>query len=138
MVPDADPDGDGFSNLAEYQGGTDPQDPLSYPGSGARYTVHLASTNGQELLPRATAEQSNYTGAASCWMIARYLNGESFGQSQTEIYNANTFDAAHNSEITPQSCASWMWQNIVPGYFFSARSRTNLLEALRESVYWMD
>ncbi len=138
MDPDEDPDGDGFSNLAEYQGGTDPQDPLSYPGSGARYTVHLASTNGQDLFPRATAERSNYTGAASCWMIARYLNGESFGQSQTEIYNANTFDAAHNSEITPQSCASWMWQNIVPGYFFSARSRTNLLEALRESVYWMD
>ena len=31
--PDQDPDGDGFTNLDEYEGGTDPQDPMSHPFS---------------------------------------------------------------------------------------------------------
>ncbi|MFH0954221.1 MAG: glucan biosynthesis protein [Verrucomicrobiota bacterium] len=138
MRPEDDPDQDGYSNLAEYQAGTDPNDAGSFPGSGSRYTVHLAYTNGIDSFPRATAEQSNFTGAASCWMIARHLNGDSFNQAQQTIYDANTHDPSHDAEITPQSCASWMHDNVVPGYFFAARSRTNLAGALRESVYWMD
>jgi hypothetical protein len=102
------------------------------------YTVHLAYTNGIDSFPRAVAEQSNYTGAASCWMIAQYLHSGGFTQSQTQIYNANTHDPAHNNEITPASCASWMGANVPAGYNFVSRYHTNMVLALRESVYWMD
>ncbi|NCC52314.1 MAG: hypothetical protein EOM20_14005 [Spartobacteria bacterium] len=138
MSPTGDPDEDGYDNLSEYEAGSDPNDPDSYPGHISEYTLHLAYTNGLDLFPQAIAEQSNYTGAASCWMIARYLNGESFDSSQYEIYTNNTADPAHNDEITPQSCAAWMNAHVGAGYYFSARYRTNLVDALKESVYWID
>jgi len=138
MLPDEDDDNDGYTNLEEYEAGSDPTDPDSYPGHISEYTLHLAYENGVDLFPQASAEQSNYTGAASCWMIASYLNGESFTQSQDQIFAANTADPVHNNEITPQSCANWMHQNTDSGYYFSARYRTNLNEALKETVYWMD
>jgi hypothetical protein len=138
MEPGADPDGDGYDNLSEYLAGSDPTDPDSYPGHISEYTLHLAYTNGLDQFPQAVAEQSNYTGVASCWMIASYLNGVTFTQDQDTIFADNTSDPAHNNEITPQSCASWMYQHTGPGYYFSARYRTNVAEALKETVYWMD
>ncbi|OQW96594.1 MAG: hypothetical protein BWK77_04210, partial [Verrucomicrobia bacterium A1] len=138
MDPYEDVDGDGYSNLEEFLAGSDPNDIASYPGHLTSYVVHLAYTNGTDQFPQAVAERSNYTGAACAWMIMRYLNGESFTQSQTRIYDSNSNAPAHNSEIMPESCARWMWTNVVPGYYFSARSRTNLADALKESVYWMD
>ncbi|MBN1269937.1 MAG: DUF5060 domain-containing protein, partial [Kiritimatiellae bacterium] len=102
------------------------------------YTVHLAYTNGVDSFPRVAAEQSNYTAAASCWMIARYLNGPTFTQTQQQIYNATAHNPAHNNEITPASCANWMVANIVPGYYFDDRYQTSVNMAVREAVYWMD
>ncbi len=102
------------------------------------YTLRLAFMNGVDVFPKAIAQQSNYTGAASCWMIARYLNGDSFTQSQSQIYNSNARDPAHGGEITPWSTASWMYTNVPSGYYFSARYRTSLTDALKEAVYWMD
>ncbi|MBN1269834.1 MAG: glucan biosynthesis protein [Kiritimatiellae bacterium] len=138
MLPDGDPDHDGYGNLAEYQAGSDPNDPYSYPGHLTTYTLHLAYTNGDDLFPRAIAEATNFTGAASCWMIASYLHETDFPQTQQEIYDGNTHDTNHCGEITPQSCAAWMYANAPPQYYFSARSRTNLESALKETVYWMD
>ncbi len=102
------------------------------------YTLRLAFINNEDVFPTAIAQQSNYTGAASCWMVARYLGGDSFTQSQAQIYNSNTHDPAHNNEITPWSTASWMYTNVPSGYYFSARNRTSLTDALKETVYWMD
>jgi hypothetical protein len=102
------------------------------------YTVNLAYWQGNDMFPRAMATQSNYTGAACCWMIARYLNGDSFNKSLAQIYAENIADSAHNNEITPQSCQSWMLTNCPPGFFFSARQHTNLTSALKDTVYWMD
>ena len=138
MEPDDDPDTDTYDNMDEYLAGSDPNDPNSYPGHLGSYVLHLAYVEGTDSFPRATAEQTNYTGAASAWMIARYLNGPSFDQSQDQIYAANTKSAAHNGEITPQSCAWWMYDNAPPQYYFSARYRWSLTDALKETVYWMD
>ncbi len=138
MEPEDDPDRDNYSNMEEYLAGSDPNDPNSYPGHVTSYVLRLAYTNGVDGFPRAVAEQTNYTGVASAWMIARYLNGPSFTQSQDQIYAANTKSAQHNGEITPQSCASWMYYNAPPQYYFSARYRWTLDEALKETVYWMD
>lgn len=138
MNPGADPDNDGYTNLEEYLAGSDPTDPNSYPGHISSYVLHLAYTNGVDLFPRATAEQSNYTAAACAWMIARYLNGDSFTQSQAVIYSSNSVSPEHNYEVTPSSIAAWMYHNAPPQYYFSARYRMTLIEALKESVYWMD
>jgi glucan biosynthesis protein len=138
MRPDEDPDSDGYDNLSEYLAGSDPTDPNSYPGHISAYILHLAYTNGTDLFPQAVAEQTNYTGAACAWMIASYLHETNYPATQTEIYNANTTDPLHNDEITPQSLASWMYQNAPAQYYFSGRYRTNLNEALKESVYWID
>ncbi|MDD2236544.1 MAG: DUF5060 domain-containing protein [Kiritimatiellae bacterium] len=102
------------------------------------YLVHLAYVNGDDFFPRAVAEQTNYTGAACCWMIARYLNGDSFNETQADIYSTNVTDPVHNDEITPQSCASWMPKNTPPGYYFSARNSATLTDAVKEVVYWID
>ena len=138
MLPGADPDGDTYTNLEEYEAGSDPTDPNSYPGHISSYVLHLAYTNGTDLFPRAAAEQSNYTAAACGWMIARYLNGESFTQSQSQIYAENTNSPEHNYEITPQSIAGWMYHNAPPQFYFAARYRWTLDDALKEAVYWMD
>lgn len=138
MHPGADPDSDGYTNLEEYQAGSDPTDPTSYPGHISSYVLHLAYTNGVDLFPQATAEQSNYTAAACAWMIARYLNGSSFTQSQSQIYAACTPSPDHNDELTPASVANWMYYNAPPQYYFAARYRMTLADALKESVYWMD
>lgn len=138
MDPGADLDGDGYTNLEEYEAGSDPTDQNSYPGHISSYTVHLAYTNGTDLFPRAAAQQSNYTAAACGWMIARYLNGDSFTQSQSRIYADNTNCPHHNFEITPRSIAGWMYRNAPPQYYFAARYRWTLDDALKETVYWMD
>ncbi len=135
LRPGDDLDGDGLTNLEEYQAGTDPLTPNN---GGSDYILHLAYTNGNDLFPWAAAERSNFTGAASAWMVARYLAGPSFNLTQTQIYNQTTHSAAHGGEITPASCAIWLDNAVDPGYYFSARSRTNLTGALMESVYWMD
>jgi len=103
-----------------------------------RYTVHLACQDGVDVFPPATAEQPDYTGAAACHMLARYLNGGTGGVAQTTIYNACAHDPAHHNEITPTAAAGWLNQNVVAGYSFGAMSATNLNEALRTAVYWMD
>ncbi|NCC51766.1 MAG: DUF5060 domain-containing protein [Spartobacteria bacterium] len=101
------------------------------------YMVNLAYWEGNDMFPRAQAEETNYTGAACCWMIAKYLN-QDYSKSQADIYAENTVDPAHNGEITPQSCQSWMLTNCPPGFYFAARSHTNLTDALKDTVYWMD
>ena len=138
LDPADDLDDDGYDNLAEFRGGSNPLDGSSYPGHVTSYTLHLAYTNGTDLFPRAVAEETNYTAAACAWMITRYLNGASFTQTQSQIYHAAPHSPEHHGEITPQGCAGWMYSNVVAGYYFSARYRTNLNEALKESVYWMD
>lgn len=138
LDPDGDEDEDGYTNMDEYLAGSDPNDPHSYPGHLTSYTLHLAYEDGEDLFPRALAERTNYTGAASAWMIARFLNGAGFTQSQDQIYAANVNSAEHGGEITPQSCASWMYHNAPPQYYFSARYRWTLDDALKETVYWMD
>ncbi len=120
---------------------------LGYPDEGTVYvdhirlegwyTLNLAYWEGVDLFPRARAEQSNYTAAACGWMIAKYLT-PAFSQTQTQIYNATAHDAGHNHEITPAGCASWMQSNAPAGFYFSARYRTNAVDALKEVVYWMD
>ncbi|MBN1270013.1 MAG: hypothetical protein JXB04_10510, partial [Kiritimatiellae bacterium] len=102
------------------------------------YTIHLATAAGEDYFPQTTAEQSNYTAAASTWMVERYLHGESFTQSQAQIYGETTHDPAHNDEITPWSCAQWCYNHAPAGYYFSGRWRPTLLDALREVVYWVD
>jgi len=102
------------------------------------YALKLGVVNGVDVFPNAVAEQSNYTGAASCWMIARYLKGDAFTAGQSNIYAATSHDPAHNNEITPQSAASWLYANAPQGYYFSPRYRTSLTDALKETVYWMD
>ena len=102
------------------------------------YTLHLAMVDGVDFFPRAKAAQSNFTGVACAWMIARFLNGESWDQTQQQIYDATTHDPAHNNEVTPASCANWMAANIVDGYNFDDRYQTNVFQALRETIYWMD
>ncbi len=138
MFGDDDPDGDGYENLAECLAGSDPTDPYSFPGHATSYTLHLAYTNGVDEFPHAVAEQSNYTGAACNWMIARYLNGDGFGASQGEIYGAIAHSPEHFSEVTPEGSAGWLQTNAPAGYHFAARCRTNLNDALKETVYWMD
>ncbi len=138
MNPDDDLDGDGYTNLEEFLAGSDPLDPNSYPGHIDAYILRLAYSNGVDHFPRAMAEQPHYTGVASAWMIARYLHGPTFDKTQDEIYAANVSNPDHNNEITPQSCADWMYYNAPWGYYFSARFRYTLEEALRETVYWMD
>ncbi len=102
------------------------------------YAIHLAYALGEDDFPQATAEQSNYTAAASMWMVSRYLNGASFTQTQAQIYSETTHDPAHNNEITPWSCAYWTYTHAPAGYYFSGRWRPSLEEALREVVYWVD
>ena len=102
------------------------------------YTLQLGMVDGEDVFPNGVAEQSNYTGAAACWMVERYLHGDSFTQEQASIYGATTHDASHNNEITPQSAASWLIANAPSGYYFSPRARTSLTDALKETVYWMD
>jgi len=102
------------------------------------YKLHIAYFGGLDLFPKAIAEQSNYTGAACAWMIASYLNSAPFEKTQTQIYNEMANDPAHNHEITPQSCASWMLANVPAGYWFGARTASNLTDAVKEAVYWVD
>ena len=102
------------------------------------YTLRLGVANGADLFPNTWAEQSNYTAAAALWMSARYLAGDGFSQSQSQIYAATSHDPAHNHEITPSSAAIWLGANVPSGYYFSPRYRTSLTDALKETVYWMD
>jgi hypothetical protein len=51
--PNADPDGDGFTNLQEYQNGTDPNDYYN----GASFHLDIASGNGQQVSPGAWLPQ---------------------------------------------------------------------------------
>ncbi|MBN1269831.1 MAG: hypothetical protein JXB04_09600, partial [Kiritimatiellae bacterium] len=102
------------------------------------YIRHLACDGGTDVFPRATAEYTNYTGAASCWTMGRYLIGPTFTQTQQQIYDANTKDPAHGSEITPSSAANWLIGAAWPPYWFACHQAGSLNEALREAVYWMD
>ena len=102
------------------------------------YKLHIAYYDGLDLFPQAIAEQSNYTGAACAWMIARYLGGPSFSKTQSQIHGEIAHDPAHNGEITPQACASWMLTNVPAGYWFGARTTSNLTDAVKEAAYWVD
>jgi len=102
------------------------------------YVNHLAYADGVDSFPGAQAEQTNYTGVACSWMIARYLLGETFTDTQTDIYNANIKDPLHNNEITPQSCTSWLIDKGWQPYWFSLQTHTNIEDALQAVVYWID
>jgi hypothetical protein len=104
------------------------------------YTVHLAydAETGMDTMPVASAEDTNFTGAAATWIVATYMNGPLYTNRQQEIYDATIHDAGHNGEITPESCADYL--NVVgaPIYNFTERVRTNMVDALRDIAYWMD
>ena len=102
------------------------------------YINHLGYTGGVDLFPQATAEKSNFTAAACCWMVGKYLKGASFTLTQQQIYDANTKDPTHNGEITPASCANWMISIGWPPYWYATRYLVGLSNAMKEAVYWMD
>jgi hypothetical protein len=102
------------------------------------YTLHLAYTNGTDFFPQAVAEKTNYTGAACCWMIGKYLDPGGMTNTQADIYDWNIADPNHRDEITPISAANWMRTFAPYGYYFSARYFSELSAALEETVYWMD
>jgi hypothetical protein len=104
------------------------------------YTMHLAydPDTGVDTFPQAMAAQSNYTAAASIWMTAEYLFGDEYSYSQADIYGLTSHDPDHNDEITPLSYAGHLNGIDFPNYYFSARTRTNLNEAICEAIYWID
>ncbi len=101
------------------------------------HIVHVAYADGADQWPWAVAETSHYTGAATLWMGARYLNGSGWNLSQSAIYGATAHDANHNNEIVPWGAAGWLNTN-VPGRAFRDGSASSLNRAAREMIYWVN
>jgi hypothetical protein len=53
LDPNDDMDGDAYSNIAEYLGGTDPADPESYPGMGSASGGVSCAAGGSASMPAA-------------------------------------------------------------------------------------
>ena len=124
LRPDEDIDGDGYDNLSEFAGGSDPHDPFSYPGHVTSYTLHLAYTNGTDLFPRAIAEKSNYTGAA-CELDdravpqRRVVHADADADLRRERARRPSTTARSRRRAARAGCTA----TSSPGYYFSARGR---------------
>lgn len=84
---DADTDGDGFTNLEEFEGETDPQDPSSHPPLINK--LKLANTSVQKMYLRLVIPREGQTGVEALkgrgtdWKVEGIKEGNTFGPPDT-------------------------------------------------------
>jgi len=81
---DGDPDGDNYTNLDEYEGGSDPQDETSVPPVTAAFRA--SPTNGQ--VPVTVDFTDESTGDITSWSWAFGDGGSSTSQNPSHTYNS--------------------------------------------------
>ncbi len=101
-----------------------------------KYINHLGMSNGQDVFPQETAQQTYYTGSASTRAVIRYLLGSS--PTQTSLYNAYHWSGPGDDMLSGEIMTALNGEVGLPYHFTDWYQTANQADAIKNFVYWVD